>query len=170
MKKTLYFFITLLVISCQSNDSSNETDWNDGDNWNDRSTYSEPEPEPQLSEAELHRQLEKKECQAPGEYIDGTVSYKPIYKNVLSSKVKGLKLTFDLFSIATIASFQDVHITVQLQSKTGSTIKSEDLTVYEYIHPGGSVKYKYEMAISNQQYKDFYEVVWYIRYAECVNN
>ncbi len=167
MKTTLYFILGILIISCQSNDSNNRTDWNSSENWDSESTYSEPEPE--LSEAELHRQLERKECQAPREYVDGTVSYKPIYKNVISSKVKGLKLTFDLYSIATIATFQDVNISIELQSKTGSTIKREELTVYEYLYPGGSVKSSYEMSITNQQYKDFYEVIWYINSAECAN-
>ena len=164
-KKIFYLIAAIIFTSCQSDTSNSSDTWNRNSS---TSTDYYEEPAVELSEAELKRQLEDTECMSPNDYLDGEISSKPIYKNLLSTKVKGLKITLNIWNMATIATFKDLAIHLELTSKTGSVVKSEDFVVYEYVRANGSIKYKYEMDITNQQFKDYSSISWYIRNATCV--
>lgn len=150
--------ILLLVTSCQS-DRSNKLSSNSG-------SYFEEEPIV-LSEAELQQQLHRTECSHPAEYIDGTITRKARFKNLLSSKVTGLKLKFNLKSTATLATIKDINVTVSLVSKTGAVFHKERLTIYEFIKPGSSIIYRTEIDITNQQWKKLANTSWSITGSDC---
>lgn len=148
---TLLTFVIMLT-GCGSNGSSNGSD------------YIEERP---LTEAELKAQLHDKECSSPSEYLDGTLSYKPKFKNALSLKVKALKLECNISSSATLATFKDVNFHVVFKSKTGTVILEKDFTIYEFYAPGKTVVYKTEMDIENQDFDDIADIEWTIESATC---
>ncbi|MGB1104379.1 MAG: hypothetical protein ACPG21_12230 [Crocinitomicaceae bacterium] len=121
----------------------------------------------QLSEEELQQQLHDTECSRPADYIDGTLSTQARFKGVLSTKVNGLKLTFNLSSSATLATIKNIDVLISLKSKTGAIFHEQEITIYEFINPGRSVKYKTEIDITNQQWKDLSETSWAIIGSEC---
>lgn len=121
----------------------------------------------ELTEEELKEQLHKTECSSPTNYLGGELSYVPIYKNLLSSKVKGVRLTLKISNSATLAIFKDINIRLNFISKTGTSIMKEDIIVYEFIKPNKTIKYKNEIEITNQQYKDLNEISWTIKDAVC---
>jgi len=128
----------------------------------------EQEPPRQLTEAELKEQLHNKECRFPQDYISGNLDYNnPIYKNLFSTKVKGLKLKVDISNKATLATFKDINAKVQFFSKTGSKILERKFVIYEFIEPNKSISYKTEIEITNQQFKDIASASWQILSATC---
>lgn len=156
--------ITLIALSsCSSGSSSDNYAGYDSD----VPSYVQEQRQP--TEAELKAELKSKECSSAEEYLDGTMSCKPIYKNALSLKVKGLKITCNIVNNATLARYKDIICRISLKSKTGSTIKNEDITIYDYIDARGSYAYKGEIEISNQQYKDLSDWSWKIINAQCAN-
>lgn len=145
------------VFSCGPNSSNNE---------GSGSSYAEVEQRP-LTEEELKQQLMETECSSPSQYLDGTLNYKPIYKNALSMKVVGLKLKCKMTNKATLATFKDVKARVEFLSKTGATILEREFDIYEFIAPKGSIEYKNEIEITNQQFKDIENFNWTIVKASC---
>lgn len=121
----------------------------------------------ELTEEELKEQLHKTECSSPTNYLGGELSYVPIYKNLFSSKIKGVKLTLKISNSSTLATFKDIDISLNFISKTGTSIMKESIIIYEFIKPNKTIKYKNEIEISNQQYKDLNEISWTIRDAVC---
>ena len=161
MKKIkIVFFLLLIttsVTSCGPNSSNNEGSGN---------SYAEVEQRP-LTEEELKQQLIEKECSIPAEYLDGTLKYTPIYKNILSMKVKGLKLKCQITNKATLAIFKDIKARVEFISKTGAIILEREFDIYEFIAPKSSIEYKTEVEITNQQFKDIENFNWTIVKASC---
>lgn len=158
MKKTLTLIplaLGFVFISCK-NDSSNSGSDN---------SYSEKPIE--LTEEELQQQLHDTECSHPAEYIHGTLSTQPRYKGLLSAKVTGLKLKFELESSATLATIKDIDVRVDLKSKTGTTFHEKEITIFEFIKPGRSATYKTEIDITNQQWVDLKETTWTIIGSDC---
>tara|TARA_B110000093_G_scaffold181650_1_gene226236 strand:+ start:697 stop:1170 length:474 start_codon:yes stop_codon:yes gene_type:complete len=121
----------------------------------------------ELNEVQLKLTLEQKECNDASQYIRGTISYEPKYKNLLSMKVKGLKLKCKISNNASIANFKDIKALITFKSKTGATILKEEINIYEFIAPNSSVKYKTEIEITNQQYKDIESFEWSVIDAKC---
>lgn len=157
-KQLLILTILFLIYGCSSSSSGDSGSWGGTD-------YAEPKVE--LSEEELKRQLEATECSYPPDYLHGDIGTKALYKGILSTKVNGLRLTVKLTNSATLATFRDVKISVQLMSKTGSTIEEERFTIYEFIKPNQTIKYNYEMSITNQQFKDYDRISWIVEGASC---
>lgn len=155
----LIFPLFLLFLSSCQTDRSNPYASSGND-------YSEEQPIV-LTEEELQRQLFQTECAQPANYIDGTIQAKARFKNLLSSKVTGLKLKFNLKSTATLATIKDVDVTVSLESKTGSVFHKERITIYEFIKPGSSITYKTEIDITNQQWKELANTTWTITGSDC---
>lgn len=156
----MYLFTAFAFVGCQSKPSNSSNSW-------DGSANESEEPVIELTEEELKEQLEATECASPTEYLTGEISSKPIYKGLLSTKVQGLKLGISLSSYATLATFKDISVSVKLISKTGSVIKQDQFVIYEYIKPNGTIKYNYEMSITNQQFKDYNKINWSIEGASC---
>ena len=82
-------------------------------------------------------------------------------------KVKGLKLKCKISNSATIANFKDIKALVTFKSKTGAIILKEEINIYEFIAPNSSIKYKTEIEITNQQYKDIESFEWTVIDAKC---
>ncbi len=120
-----------------------------------------------LSETELKLTLEEKECLKPGDYLTGSLGYTPKYKNLLSLKVKALKLDCYITSSATIATFKDIKASVRFISKTGAIVLESQFDIYEFIKPKGKINYKTEIEITNQQFKDIDSYKWSIISADC---
>ncbi len=153
----LFSASVILLIGCQ-NENSNSNSSSGGD---------DPIEERPLTEEELKEQLHETECTDRSKYIDGTLGYQPIYKNLLSMKVTGMKLTFDLTNTATLAKFKDIDIEVSFLSKTGAVVLKEEVTIYEYLGPGDSITDLKEVNCTNQQYQDISEVSWIVLDASC---
>ena len=153
MKIRKYFSILLLPIAFLfSCNSSPDSDYNN----------SIPK-----TEAELKRELLNIECQNAESYLEGTLKYKPIYKNPLSNKVKGLKITCDIKSNATLVTLKDIKAKVIFESKTGAKIIENTFDIYEFIGPKSTFKYKTEIELTNQQYKDISKFNWTVISAAC---
>lgn len=153
MKLTKYFAILALsvtfLLSCNSSSNSD---------------YNNSIPK---TEAELKQELLNKECLNAQSYLDGTLKYTPIYKNAFSMKVKGLKLTCNIKNNATLATLKDIKAKVVFESKTGAKILEKTFDIYEFISPKETFKYKTEMRLTNQQYKDISKFNWTIISADC---
>lgn len=67
-----------------------------------------------------------------------------------------------------MATFKDININLNFISKTGTSIKRDDIVVYEFIEPNQTIKYKNEIEITNQQYKDLNQISWSIENAVCL--
>jgi len=67
-----------------------------------------------------------------------------------------------------LATFKDININLNFISKTGTSIKRDDIVVYEFIEPNQTIKYKNEIEITNQQYKDLNQISWSIENAVCL--
>jgi hypothetical protein len=120
-----------------------------------------------LTEYELKQQLLASECMYPENHITGKVHREPIYKNLLSMKVIGLKLKFEIINKATMAVFKDLTVNVKFTAKTGGVVIQKDITIHEYFAPGQLVNFRYDLDISNQQYKDIDAFSWSIKTAQC---
>ena len=153
MKISKYFTVLVLpiafLLSCNSSPNSD---------------YNNSRPK---TEAELKRELLNTECLNAESHLEGTLKYTPIYKNPLSMKVKGLKLTCDIKNNATLATLKDIKAKVVFESKTGAKILENTFDIYEFISPKKTFKYKTEMGLTNQQYKDISKFNWTIISAEC---
>lgn len=161
MKISLYSLIAsmLFFASCQNDNSSSN---------NSSTTDSYEAPPRELTEEELQQQLLDKECSHPADYIDGTVNAEARFKGLLSLKVNGIKLKFKLNSSATLATIKDIDVNVNFKSKTGSTVLQRDLTLYEFIKPGGAITYKTEIDCSNQQWNDIDHWEWSVIGSDCM--
>ncbi|UTW64557.1 hypothetical protein KFE98_10585 [bacterium SCSIO 12741] len=155
----LSFALLLFSIlgACSSNSSNDRI-------YEDTVEYEESAP---MTEAELKQQLKDRECYDGSEYLNGSLKYKPIYKNAFSTKVKGLKLFCTLRSKATLATYKDVKAKVRFVSKTGTVILEKEFDVYEFITPNDSIKYSTEIVVTNQQFKDIASFNWGILRADC---
>lgn len=126
MKNVLIICLTILVTSCGSQHE------NEYEIKQERDELIEKKP---LTEKELKQQLVNTECDKGTSYLDGKLGYEPIYKNLISMKVKGLKINCDIKNKATLVTLKDIKINVKFISKTGSTILSKEFTIREYIRP-----------------------------------
>ena len=125
------------------------------------------EPPKPLTEKELQQLLYEMECSQPSEYLSGTISSTPIYKNILSLKVQGLKLDFSIQSDAKLATFKDIKIRVRLLSRTKAVVVEREIIIYGYIGSGASLAYRAEIEISNQEFKEYESIKWSILEAKC---
>lgn len=126
--------------------------------------YEESRP---LTEEELREQLMIQECNNSLEYLDGVLSYSPVYKNLLSLKVNGLKITCNIKNNATLATLKDLKVKLSFESKTGTVVFEKKLDIYEFIEPNSSIKYSTEIDITNQQFKDISNLNWSFIGANC---
>jgi len=166
MKSKIYPFLFSLLIasifSCQNDNSDSGSHDSNEPNYSEENVEEQP-----LTEEELKEQLLETECSERAKYIDGTLKYEPIYKNLLSMKVTGLKLTLNLTNSATLATFKDIDVRVTFTSKTGAIILEEMVTIYEFISPNNSIVDKKEINCSNQEYTDISDVTWTVVDASC---
>lgn len=128
-------------------------------------------PSPPIEEQEpkplMKVQLLDKECQQPKDYLSGKMGYKPVYKNLLSMKVIGLKLNGSLTNKASLATFKDVEIKVRLLSATGASLYEKYFIVYDFLPAKSNIQFSEEIEISNQVYSDLEEFEWSIVGASC---
>lgn len=154
--------LSSMLFSCQTDNQRESI--NDGGSSDEATTTSYDEP---LTEEELKDQLRDTECSDRSKYIQGVLNFEPIYKNIISMKVIGMKLTFELSNIATLATFKDIEVNVSFLSKTGATVLEKKMTLYEFIGPGESIKEKQEIECTNQEYNDITDVSWTVIDASC---
>lgn len=121
----------------------------------------------QMTPEELKAQLKQKECDNATDYLDGKMSYSQIFKGLLSSKVIGIKLKCTITSTATVATFKNMVAHVSFVSKTDAVVIEQDVNIYEYVQPNGSIVYNGEIECTNQEWKDIADVKWHIISAEC---
>jgi hypothetical protein len=112
------------------------------------------------SEAQLRQELYVTECEQARSYVDGTISYRPIFKNVLSTKVIGLKIKGRLENNASLATFKNFKIKITFLSKTGSDLFTRSFTVYDYISPKSQINFNESIEVSNSEYQDIGEFKW----------
>lgn len=119
------------------------------------------------TEAELKQELFKRECSRATDLLSASSNASPKYKNLLSMKVEGLELSGTIRNSATIATFKNMKVKAIFKSKTGATIFTKIIDIYEFVGPNSSVKYKTEFDMTNQQYIDFDSFTFNILSAEC---
>ena len=120
------------------------------------------------TEAQLKRELARKECENRKKYLSkSSQDLQGIYKNALSMKFNGFKLKFTIRNSAKLMTFKNVRCRVVLSSNSGSTILAKNFTVTEFVGAGGSVSYKGEFSCTDQQYKDTDKYFVEILDAEC---
>jgi len=119
------------------------------------------------TERELKRELHTNECSRASRHLSGNLKYTARYKGLLSMKVNGLKLNCTIENNATLATFKDIKARVKFISKTGAVILTRTFNIYEFIEPNGSINYRTEIDITNQQYKDIDTYSWTIISANC---
>jgi hypothetical protein len=120
-----------------------------------------------LTEAELKAELKRKECDEPLKNMKGTLSYEPVFKNALSLKVKAVKLTFEVGNKATMATYKDLKVQVELLAKTGGVIVKETIELREFFRPGKITKITRDLNLSNQQFKEIASTEWTILSVKC---
>jgi hypothetical protein len=131
-----------------------------------QSSVSDIQEEP-MSEEELKQELFDVECSNSSTYLSGSVSYKPIYKGLLSSKVKGIKLEINLTSSATLATIKDIGIELNFTAKTGASVLREEIMIYEFIEPGSSIRSRNEISVTNQEWQDITDVELTVSTSSC---
>ena len=149
----------LFLTNCESNSSN--------DNISNVHRKSAQEIARPLTEEELKQQLMQKECAKFNDYLEGSMKYIPIFRNALSLKVNGLKITCKIKNSATLATFKDIKAHVDFMSKTGTKIFEKEFDIYEFILPNNTIEYKTEIEITNQQYNDISQFNWSIVDASC---
>ena len=143
----------LIFSGCQSNSTTDEAHASIiPTTFEENKKVEEQKP---LTEQELKQQLYVTECKDPAKYLSGNFTSTIIYKNVLSLKVKGLKLKFNIANAATIVTFKDPKVKVKFLAKTGAVVKEKTFNLYDFIGPNRSMTYKVEMEMTNQEYKDY---------------
>lgn len=152
-----FLFYIVLIIGCQNENLSSE----------DVSYHDNAPTQRPLTEEELKAQLYETECNEPSKYIEGSLNYQPIYKHLLSMKVKGMKLNFDIRNKATLATFKDVNVRISFLSKTGANVLEKNITIYEFLGPGKSISNKQEITCTNQEYAEISNVKWTVINATC---
>lgn len=120
-----------------------------------------------LTEAELKAELKRKECDEPLKNMKGSLLYEPVYKNALSLKVKAVKLSFAVANKATMATYKDLKVQVELLAKTGGVIVKETIELREFFRPGDVTNVTHQLNLSNQQYKEITSTEWTILSAKC---
>lgn len=133
---------------------------------NDSDVITETVYEEPKTEAELREDLYNVECKNPAKYINGNLKMVPIYKNLLSLKVIGIKLKGSLVNNATLATFKNVKIKVSFKSATGSVLFSKVYEVYDFVGPQGTIEYVQEIEVTNQEYEDIADFSWGVLSAE----
>lgn len=170
----LILLIIFLVLSAigifaytrMNNRNSSGKGLNGADNLTEQVEQIVDEPEP-LSEEQLKAQLYQKECQSATSYLSGSLQYTPVYKNILSMKVVGLKFEGHLTSTASQAMFSNMKIQVKFKAATGAVIFTKNFVVYEYILPGKGCPIEQEIEISNEQYQNIESFDFNIIGASC---
>ena len=114
MKYIISFLIAIVMISCDNQSSHN---YNNNDYYKTKNT------------------LEDQETANPKHFleIDGTWT-----KNLMGEYVIKGRIT----NSAKIATYKDVKVKISFYSKTGSLMKTEYATVYDYFKSGTSKSYK----------------------------
>lgn len=119
------------------------------------------------SSADLDEELRETECAHGSDFISGTLKFGARYKAALSMKADGIKITLDLTSTATLATFKDVVVVVTFVSETGAVVIEKEMTVDEFIQPGGTVQYETEIDCTPEQYENISEGTWVVKDAIC---
>ena len=105
------------------------------------------------SEEELKEELFRKECRKGIDLLYGRLKLEGKYKNALSLKINRAKVYGDITNNASIATFKDVKIRVDLKSITNTIITSRYFTVYKFFQPGMTVSIDKIIDISNEEWK-----------------
>ena len=166
----IFAIVIILVYNYNKRDSSNQNnDYLTSSNElnTEQETESNSSPVIEKSDKELMQELYERECNKRVDFLSGNLSYTPIYKNLLSLKVEGLKLKCSLNNSATLATIGNIKLKIDFISSTGAIITSKYVNVYDFIEPNGSIEYRTEIEISNQEYNDISEFKWKFISAEC---
>jgi hypothetical protein len=116
----------------------------------------------------LKQQLYTEECRKGSELLSGSLSIKPKYKNVLSSKVNGLRVQCKIESKATIAVLKNIKVNIKLISSTGAVVATKSFVIYDLIGPNAAIDYTGLIDITHQEYVDYKEFKSEIVDAECI--
>lgn len=166
----MFAIVILLIYNYNKKDSSNQNnDYLTSANEliTEQETENNSSPVIEKSDEELMHELYERECNKRVDFLTGNLSYTPIYKNLLSLKVEGLKFKCSLSNSATLATIGNIKLKVDFLSSTGAIITSKYVNVYDFIEPNGSIEYRTEVEISNQEYNDISEFKWEFIGAEC---
>lgn len=130
------------------------------------SNEEEPAYQRPKTEAELKAELYNRESVRATELLTGSMRYTPIYKNLLSMKVVGMKLKGELVNNATLATFKNVRIKVKFLSDTGSELFTRTFEVYDFVGPNSSTGFTQEIEVTHQEYLDINTFEWDVVSAE----
>lgn len=91
---------------------------------------------------EIKTELRERESERIGEYLNGKAGIETNDEGSLF-KVKYVQyFSGNLTNSAVLAIAKDVKLNVDYYSKTNTKIGSQEITIYEYIKPGQTVKFK----------------------------
>lgn len=102
----------------------------------------------------LKAQLKRREISEISTYINGKASIKKIDEGSLFSVKNVYYFEGTLSNKAVIAKAKDVKIKIDFISKTESLIGSQEVTIYDYINPGGLLSFR-ERVSPPEGYEEF---------------
>jgi len=132
--------------------------------YNQGSTH-EVEMQQFVSIDELKSRLYIKEREIIGDFVSGDGSIKTYNEGGLFKKKYVQYFTGNLQSSAVLTVAKDVRLNVDFYSKTGTKIGSQEITVYEFIVPGGSVAFKEKIDVP-ERVDEFKFQIMSVDYAE----
>lgn len=127
---TLSIIISMIFIGCDSTTQSSE---------------------PSKEYEETKESLESQEIRSPNSFLSVDGSYR---KNLLGEWV----IEGKIISSAKVATYKDVTIRINFYSKTNSYLGSDNQTVYEFIPPNDSKRFK----IKSMGYQGAKQINWEI--------
>jgi len=101
---------------------------------------------------ELFYDLQMNELKSPKDYLDVDGSW---WVNLINETV----IEGSISSVSSVAIFKDIKIGVNFYSKTGTLIASDSFTIYEYIDPGATLKFKKKLT---SQYREAKSMSFFI--------
>mgnify|MGYP006163120357 CR=1 FL=1 len=91
---------------------------------------------------EIKSELKGREAEDISSHLKGKAGIKNIDEGFLFEVKYVQYFSGSLTNSATIASAKDVKLNVDFFSKTGAKIGNQEITIYEFIRPGRSIKFK----------------------------
>ena len=92
-------------------------------------------------------------------YLNGTANIKTVDEGSFFTTKNVQYLMGSLTSSATLAIVKDVKINIDFFSKTGAKIGAKEMTIYEFVQPGGKITFKEKINIPEKVVEFKFEIL-----------
>ncbi len=99
---------------------------------------------------EIKTELKGREKESISSYLDGKAGIRNIDEGGLWKTKYIQYFSGTLTNSAVLATAKDVKLNVDFYSKTGSKIGNQEITIYEFVRPGKSIKFKEKINIPDK--------------------